>query len=244
MNILDIEFKQDTEEKLAKVAGKPTENFLFSKEINKIVNAIKLLGNMITLNSATIDQLLANNIKIELGEVPDNLLDFINFSEVPIEIAKNAFLVYKIGEVNYVSVYTGETQSYGGGIEEQLTEENLVLLYESGTPQATPIVQEIRGRISQQGTNAPTLVFTKNTYQGEITTVRLGTGRYGINLAGVNRDKITTFWNLAGFTRNASPNVVGASGGDIVINTFAGGNGTTRIDDALNGECFEIIIDA
>ncbi len=243
MNILDIEFKQDTEEKLAKVAGKPTENFLFSKEINKIVNAIKLLGNMITLNSATIDQLLANNIKIELGEVPDNLLDFINFSEVPIEIAKNAFLVYKIGEVNYVSVYTGETQSYGGGIEEQLTEENLVLLYESGTPSSVPLVQEIRGRISQQGANKPTLELTHNTYQGAITTARLSTGRYAINLAGVDRTKITTFWNLGNATRWARQNAVGSADGDILINTFAG-NGTTRIDDALTDDCFQIIIDA
>lgn len=242
MNILEIEFKEDTPEKLAKVEGKPTENFLFCKEFNKIVNAIKLLGNMITLNSATIDQLLANNIRLDLGEVPDNLLDFINFSEEAIEIAKNAFLVYNIGEVNYVSVYTGETQSYGGGIEEQLLEENLVLLYESGTPNATPLVQEIRGRVSQQGTNAPTLVFTKNTYQGVITTVRLSTGRYGINLAGVNRDKITTLWNLGSATRWAKPNLVGSSDPDITINTFAAG-GTMRIDDALTDDCFQIIID-
>lgn len=243
MNILDVEYKEDTQEKLAKVAGKPTKNFLFNKEINKIVNAIKLLGNMITLNSATIDQLLANNIKLELGEVADNLLDFINLSEEPIEIAKNAFLVYKIGEVNYVSVYTGETQSYGGGIEEQLTEDNLVLLYESGTAQATPIVQEVRGRISQQGGNAPTIVFTKNTYNGAITTARLSIGRYAINLAGVDRNKITTFWNLGNATRWARQSYPGAADGDIIINTFAG-NGTTRIDDALTDDCFQIIIDA
>ena len=130
MNILDIEYKEDTAEKLAKASGKPTANFYFAKEINKTINAINLLGSMITVNSSTIDQLLANNIKLELGEVADNLLDFINFSDEPIEIAKNAFLVYKIGEVDFVSVYTGETQSYGGGIEEQLSEENLVLLYQ------------------------------------------------------------------------------------------------------------------
>ena len=40
---LDIEIKHDSNEKLAAIAGKPTENYLFAEDVNKIVEAFNNL---------------------------------------------------------------------------------------------------------------------------------------------------------------------------------------------------------
>lgn len=44
---LDIEEKFDSSEKLAAIAGKPTENYLFAKEVNEIVKAVNLKADLV-----------------------------------------------------------------------------------------------------------------------------------------------------------------------------------------------------
>ena len=59
--MLDIEQKEDSAEKLAAIAGKPTKNFLFAEEVNQIVQEVNNLeatinpDRLISLGTETID---------------------------------------------------------------------------------------------------------------------------------------------------------------------------------------------
>lgn len=59
--MLNIETKVDSSEKLAAVAGKPTENYLFAQEVNQIVEEVNSIGStlnpdrIISLGTETVD---------------------------------------------------------------------------------------------------------------------------------------------------------------------------------------------
>ncbi len=77
---LDIEEKVDSLEKLAAVAGKPTENYLFAEEVNQIVSAVKELEILVEQNSLTPENFgaFSNGLQTEY-DISDS--DKINYTD-------------------------------------------------------------------------------------------------------------------------------------------------------------------
>ena len=85
---LDIEEKVDSPEKLAAIAGKPTKNYLFALEVNKIVQAVDDDSE----EEHTVTKIVGNKIfNVDYNE------QVIYQQELVLEDAENAFLNLKNG---------------------------------------------------------------------------------------------------------------------------------------------------
>lgn len=132
MAYLDIELKEDTAEKLAAVAGRPTKNYLFQDEINAIVSRINQLRDMIMLSLGQVNSLIATGIEIALGDIGAlSLIEFINASDgYNLGTAGTTFLSFKKDGISYVYVFVGLPANYGSTTN-TLTVADVKLLYNS-----------------------------------------------------------------------------------------------------------------
>lgn len=125
-NPINIEFKEDSAEKLAKIAGQPTKYYIKAPEFNEVVNRLKTLWNLVQVNSTNIDSLI-------LGE---NILDFTTASFIdeinagPIITLSSAYFRVTVDGVVSIYAFTGVDGNYGSGAL-QVTEEQCLLLYTS-----------------------------------------------------------------------------------------------------------------
>ncbi len=128
---LDIEIKEDTEERLLEIGDKPTKNFLYAQEFNKMKTAINALRQFCILNQNSIDYLMANNTSLDLGEYDSDatFLDAFN-NDWATELISPVFLKIKVGVIDYVYVFIGNPGMYGQG-ETELTAADVILLWQS-----------------------------------------------------------------------------------------------------------------
>lgn len=106
-----VEKKADTPEKLAAVAGKPTRNFLFARELNEIVARLRILWTLQNFNGSQI----IPGLKKDLGTlVGQTFIEKINTS-VATPFASPCYVVYTIGEVNYTQAFVGSKGTKGDG---------------------------------------------------------------------------------------------------------------------------------
>lgn len=80
---LDIEVKVDSAEKLAAVAGKPTEHYLFAGEVNQIVDHVKELEILVNQNTLTAENFgsFSNSLITEDDIQDSDKFSFIDSSE-------------------------------------------------------------------------------------------------------------------------------------------------------------------
>jgi hypothetical protein len=139
---LTIQNKQDSAEKLAAVAGKPTENYLFAPEFNTVVNSINTLRNLISLNSGNIDYLLSTSPKLELGIISGSFVTAINELE-EVNLAAPIFITYFTAGIFYVKAFVGIDGTYGTTPENYVAEGDFLPLYQSDSLEATsPSIQD------------------------------------------------------------------------------------------------------
>lgn len=179
-NPINIEFKEDSAEKLAKIVGQPTKYYIKAPEFNEVVNRLKTLWNLVQVNSTNIDSLI-------LGE---NILDFTTASFIdeinagPIITLSSAYFRVTVDGVVSIYAFTGVDGNYGSGAL-QVTEEQCLLLYTSGGNNPLPKF-EFRGKLFQAGTAVPSANVLTNPH--EITPIysRISQGNYKINLDMIN----------------------------------------------------------
>lgn len=113
--MLEIEVKEDSPEKLAAVAGKPTKNYLFATEFNAMVEAINVVTEKLPDKADLVDG------KVPAEQLPsyvDDVLEFANLASFPatgesgkIYVALDTNSTYRWGGSAYVQV--------GGGSQEE-----------------------------------------------------------------------------------------------------------------------------
>lgn len=141
-NILEIEAKVDTPEKLAAAAGKPTANFLFAEEFNMVVETVKQKED-------------ANNKSNNPQEAGDNTLKFWSiqgvkdyiqqwWSVVNFKTINNASIL-GTGNINTTPADASETVAGIVSIGTQTFKGNKILKGESATTGNTLEVQNSAG---------------------------------------------------------------------------------------------------
>lgn len=124
---LNIEHKEDTPEKLAAVASKPTYNFLFADEINLAKDKINILWSLMKSTDAVLRDILLKSAKVELGTIATSFIDVLN-AATPQSFATPIIIVYKFADVNYVQLFVGTDGNYGDG-DLQFTAADFVEVY-------------------------------------------------------------------------------------------------------------------
>jgi hypothetical protein len=127
---LNIQTKEDSAEKLAAAAGKPTKNFLFAQELNTVVNSINTLRHLITLNEGNINYILSNAIKIELGVIEGSYIDVINEIE-EVSLIAPVFITYSLDGVFFVKTFVGNDSTYGTSTGLSVSEVDFLPVYQS-----------------------------------------------------------------------------------------------------------------
>lgn len=102
---LGIEIKEDSAEKLAAIAGKPTKHYLFATEFNAIVEKAD------ELESSKADLVDGKIIASQLPSYVDDVLEFTNLASFP-ETGESAKI--------YIALDTGLTYRWSGSIYVQI----------------------------------------------------------------------------------------------------------------------------
>lgn len=189
-NFLPIENKEDTPEKLAAAAGKPTKNFLFAGDVNTIKDRINLIWELLILNSS---ELINSSNKIELGLIYDPFIQALNEGELR-NVASPAFITYQLGDVFYTQAFVGAAGEYGDG-SGQFTEDDFVLLEQSeSAPPPTPSSKEFYAKLTQVGTANPTYTDAFNNLGFEPVFVRDNLGAYKLTIPNTLKNKVFVFF--------------------------------------------------
>lgn len=111
--MLNIEPKEDSAEKLAAIAGKPTKNFLFAEEVNNMVEAINVVIEQVPNKADLVGG------KVPASQLPayvDDVLEFADFDAFPttgetgkIYVALDTNFTYRWSGSAYVQIGGGET---------------------------------------------------------------------------------------------------------------------------------------
>ena len=180
---LNIQVKKDTQAKLLKIAGKPTENYIFAGEFNRMARRLDWLRDMIDLSWQKIEKILEGAVVFELGVIDIDFIEYLNFmyydfTGTPIfVIFENEVVVGESTQtIKYVYAFNGRQGVYGEGEELVLSSDNFELLFNSSVDESTPEEPEEPeeptppkyyewfGFISQVGTNAPTAEVIMNDF--------------------------------------------------------------------------------
>lgn len=166
-----IERKSDTVAKLAAAAGKPTKNFLFANEINKIADILRIFTAVTPINN----QVIAANLKKELGTITGSFIDYINI-HAPSYYIPPTFVIYTEAGITYTQAFVGIAGTYGTG-QLQVTAEMFVLVEQSDAPPTVlPETKIFKGLISSNQ------IFTKSNRLGYEVTSALVDGYVVTNI--------------------------------------------------------------
>lgn len=165
MAFLEIENKENSAAKTAAIVGQPTKYYLFAREVMKIRDAINVLRSMVVLTSETIAHILSTVTPIELGVIESDFVTFLNANE-SIVMEDGQFITYTIGEVDYVSMFTGTPGEYVPAVI-PLTIDDFYLFYQSDAASAQPLRKLLFGDL-----NETTFIVAKNTLGYDVVCVQ------------------------------------------------------------------------
>lgn len=178
MRMLNIETKENSTEKLAAVAGKPTKHFLFAGEINRMASAINSLRNLLIVNQENIDALIAQSESIDLGDITgEEFVDVLNQMEL-VEIGSSGLIIYTIADVKYVQTFLGVSNNYGSSTSLTLTAQDFALIYQSDSQTAQLSEYDFYGTLKQVGNNPPTVIVGRSNFPEPITITEPTNGNY------------------------------------------------------------------
>lgn len=234
----NLEQKEDTPEKLAKVAGKPTKHHLFAYEINMIGNRILTLWELIKSTNSNFNLLLTAENSIDLGTITTSMLTVLN-SQSRLYDAP-FFVKFKFEGIDYIYSYVGETGNFGSGGTPLLAEQFL-LISKSDEPFFFTQRKEISGRLLQNETYAPDLIEIYNSF-GTISLIRADVGNYVITLNGLtDPDKVEVLLIPENNDFFVQTNVNDNYPADVTINIYTGISGEPQ-DDVLKGFPIKITV--
>lgn len=193
--MLSIETKVNSAQKLAAVQNKPTNEFLFAGEINRIVNSINTLRNLLIVNQENVEALIAQSESIDLGDISGGeFIDILNQMEL-VAIGSSAFIVYTIDNVKYVQSFLGQSGNYGSSTGLTLTVEQFALIYQSNSEIVQLTEYNFYGTIKQIGSNPPFVYESKTNFPESILVQEISPGCYKAYFNGIGfTDK--TFYTM------------------------------------------------
>lgn len=179
----NLEQKEDTPDKLAKVTGKPTKHYLFASEINQMADRIRLLWQLNGANVNNIFKILNTVNKVDLETIEESFIEVLN--NMPSNDYPSLFyVVYKIGTVDYVQMFQGVAGVYGAE-STPFTEEMFYQLYKSDAPENQPTdvgYLQFVALLSQSGINHPVLNVLRNDFSFIPDFIRYSSGVFGANI--------------------------------------------------------------
>lgn len=174
-----VQTKVDSQEKLAAVAGQPTNKYLFAQEINTIVFYLRILWSLANFNGST----LIPSVKKELGTITGSFIDYINTHTATVWPSP-AFVTYTIGGVEYVQAFVGYAGTYGTG-QLQVFAEQFVLVHQSDE---TPVVTQkkvLRFWLSHPNIGEPVIEVLENNTAINLQITTGLTGQFLTNIPSV-----------------------------------------------------------
>lgn len=206
MASLNIQRKVDSAERLAAIANKPNNQFIFAREFNRIVNQLENLSGLVQFTSESITSILSQNTKVELGEIEGDPYAVLNAMET-VNLLMPVLLTYTASGVFFVEAFIGTDGTYGSSTNLELTSEDFVVIYQSDSVSSQPQEYEFRGKLNQVGTNQPTIAVVKNTFPVDFTIFEDGPGYYFIQFTPNDHPLFSDFTPLKTSVTFGSPGV-------------------------------------
>jgi hypothetical protein len=195
MSSLNIERKVDSAEKQASIANKPTNQFIFAREFNRIVTQVENLSAWLQFNSETINAFLSQNAKVELGTIETDPVEVLNEME-DVSLAVPVLITYTIENVFFVKAFIGTDGVYGTSTNLTLGSEDFVLIYQSNSPNAQLQEYDFYGTLKQVGNAPPFIIEGKSNFPGPISITETTNGNYQLSFL-VTPFTNKTFFNIS-----------------------------------------------
>ncbi len=192
---LYMEQKEDSAEKLAYAAGKPTKHFFFAPELMRTVGAVNELWRLIQalqLPTSTILELIGDKV-VDFDEIGDlDILDVINSAEgdgVYLGVPNATYISFKQNGLMRVYAFVGVSGDYGSGegLHTLMDSDLLQLVYEvegQSSPASNPDVFEAVFYLVEGGN--PVIADSPHIADFTPTFVRNGPGSFTLASVGLN----------------------------------------------------------